>query len=279
MSGPRARAAPLSDRVAERILDHLARRQGPSTSPPPVPAAIQDEMDAMWRDVLATVDLAAARDEYLEAGELLVLRDLVPLALCQRTLAEIDLARPTRSRMPFVRAAQHVGWRTLQRIAPLSSAIYRSPVFLEWMSALVGRALQLKDPEDDHACATYEYERRGDGMKFHFDTCGCEEGASFTQLLSLHDQSSQRLIVDLHTTDGRPVERRVLQTLPGTLVVFCGSKVWHGVSPLGPNERRVILSMSYATDPSMPPWRRLYENLKDSILYFGPGALLQRNFK
>ena len=87
------------------------------------------------------------------------------------------------------------------------------------------------------------------------------------------------MIVDLHTKDGKPVERRVLQTLPGTLVVFCGSKVWHGVTPLGAGERRIMLSMSYASNPSMPPWRRLYENVKDAVLYFGPTALLQRNFK
>jgi hypothetical protein len=279
----RARAAQLSTRVSEQValvlLDQLARRLGTATQAPPVPATIQDEMDAMWRSVLATVDLAAVRADYQAAGELVVLRDLVPRALCERALAEIDRARPTRSRVPFVRAAQHVGWRALQRIAPLSAAIYKSPVFLDWMTDLVGRPLQLKDPEDDHACATYEYERKGDGMQFHYDTCGCDDGASFTQLLSLHDRSSQRLMVDLHTTDGQPVERRTIQTLPGTLVVFCGSKVWHGVSPLGHDERRVILSMSYATDASMPPWTRLYENLKDAILYFGPSALLQRNFK
>jgi hypothetical protein len=178
-----------------------------------------------------------------------------------------------------VRSAQHVGWRALQRIAPLSAAIYRSQVFVDWMTDLIGRPMLLKDPEDDHACATYEYDRKGDGMQFHYDTCGCDEGASYTQLLSLHDRSTQRLIVDLHTKDDAPVERRMLQTLPGTLVIFCGSKVWHGVSPLGAGERRVMLSMSYASDPTMPPWRRLYENVKDALLYFGPTALLQRNFR
>src|SRR5258706_1368434 len=112
-------------------------------------------------------------------------------------------------------------------------------------------------------------------MQFHYDTCGCDEGTSYTQLLSLCDRSTQRLVVDLHKKDGKPVERRTLQTLPGTLVVFCGSKVWHGVSPLHAGERRVVLSMSYASDPSMPPWRRLYENVKDAILYFGPTSLVR----
>lgn len=265
--------------MMEAVVDTLARRIGASIARPPVPAAVQAEADAMWRDCLARLDLPAVRESFFAADELVVIEDLVPAAMCARALAEIDAARPTRSRVPWVRAAQHVGWRTLQRIAPLSSAIYRSQVFLDWTSELVGKPMQLKDAEDDHACATYEYDKAGDGMQFHYDTCGCDEGASYTQLLSLHDRSTQRLIVDLHTKDGQPVERRVLQTLPGTLVVFCGSKVWHGVTPLGAGERRIMLSMSYASNPSMPPWRRLYENVKDAVLYFGPSALLQRNFK
>jgi hypothetical protein len=229
----------------------------------------------MWRDAFGALDLAAVRDRFFADGEFVVLDHLVPRAFAARLLDEIDAARPTRSRVPWIRSAQHVGWRTLQRVAPLTTAVYDSQVFLDWMSALVGKPMQRKHPSDDHACATYEYERAGDHMRFHYDTCGCDEGASYSQLLSLCDRSTQRLMVELHTRDDRPVERRTLQTLPGALTVFCGSKVWHGVSPLGRGERRVILSMSYATDPSMPPWRWLYENLKDAMIYFGPGSLLR----
>jgi hypothetical protein len=236
---------------------------------------VQAAIDALWRERFATLDPVAERARFLEQGEFLCLPDFVPLGWCQRALREVDDARATRSRLPFVRAAQHVGWRTLQARAPVCAALYRSRVFVDWMSALVGRPVQLKDPRDDHACATYEYEREGDGMRFHYDTCGCDDGASYTQLLSLCDRSTQRLVVDLHTRSRgtRPVQRLSLQTRPGTLVVFCGSKVWHGVSPLGRGERRVILSMSYATDPSMRPWRRVYEAVKDAVLYFGPSTL------
>ena len=265
--------------MIDAVVDRVARRIGATIAPPPPPLALQAEIDAMWAEALAGLDAGAVRAAFARDGELVVLEDLVPRAICARALAEIDRARPTRSRVPWVRSAQHVGWRALQRGAPTAAAIYRSRVFVDWMTELVGRPMLLKDPEDDHACATYEYERAGDGMQFHYDTCGCDEGASYTQLLSLHDRSTQRLIVDLHTRDDGPVERRLIQTLAGTLVVFCGSRVWHGVSPLGAGERRVILSMSYASDPTMPPWRRLYENVKDAILYFGPSALLQRNFR
>ena len=259
----------------ERLAGRVAFRIGKAIAPPPVPAPIQDEVDAMWRDVFGKLDLAHVRDRFFADGEFVLLEELVPAAFVARMLAEIDTARPTRSRVPWIRSAQHVGWRTLQRIAPISTAIYRSQVFVDWMTELVGKPMQLKHPSDDHACATYEYERAGDHMRFHYDTCGCDDGASYSQLLSLHDRSTQRLLVDLHTKDGQPVERRSLSTRAGTLTVFCGSKVWHAVTPLGPGERRVILSMSYATDPSMPPWRWLYENVKDAMIYFGPASLLR----
>lgn len=255
----------LVERVARRLAAPIA----------PVPPSIQAEVDAVWRERLGALDLERLRDGFFADGELVVLPALLPAAFVERVLAEIDAAEPRRSRIPLVRAAQHVGWRTLQRISPRSTALYRSPVFLDWMSALVGRPMQAKDPADDHACATYEYTRAGDHMRPHYDTCGCEDGASYTQLLSLHDHSSQRLVVDLHTRSDRPVERRSIRTSPGTLVVFCGSKVLHSVTPLGPGERRVILSMSYASDPTMKPWKRLFENVKDAVLYFGPSALVR----
>ncbi len=266
----------LADRVEARLDAIVDRVAGVIAAPiAPVPPGIQAEIDGLWHERLGALDLPRLREGFLADGELVVLPALLPAAFVGCVLAEIDAAEPRRTRIPLVRAAQHVGWRTLQRISPRSTALYRSPVFLDWMTALVGRPMQAKDPADDHACATYEYTRVGDHMRPHYDTCGCEDGASYTQLLSLHDSSSQRLIVDLHTRGDRPVERRSIPTPPGTLVVFCGSKVLHSVTPLGRGERRVILSMSYASDPTMKPWKRLFENVKDALLYFGPSALVR----
>ena len=259
------------------MIDTLVERIARSIDPPyvPVSVAIQEAVDALWRDRLASIDLAAARSQFLADGELLVLPELFSEAYVTRVLSEIATARARRVRIPLIHSAEHTGWRTLQRVSPHSAALYRSRVFLDWMSQLVDRRLQLKDEADDHACATYEYTRRGDHVAPHYDTCGCADGASYTQLLSLSDRSSQRLVVDLHTRDGGRVERREIRTPTGTLVVFCGSKVLHSVTPLGAGERRIILSMSYASDPSMKPWQRLFENVKDAVLYFGPSTLVR----
>jgi hypothetical protein len=259
--------------MMKRFAGRVAIRIGEATAPPPVPVTIQNEVDAAWRAAFARLDVAAVRARFVEDDECIVLDQLLPRELVGRAAREIDEARATRSWVEWFRSAQTVGWRELQRSAPVTTALYRSRAFVDWMTELVGKPMQLKHDSDDHACATYEYNRAGDHMRFHYDTCGCDEGASYSQLLSLHDRSTQRLMLHLHTKSDRPVVRRIVQTPPGTLVVFCGSKIWHGVTPLGANERRVILSMSYATDPTMDPWKWLFETVKDAVLYFGPRSV------
>jgi hypothetical protein len=228
----------------------------------------------------AALDAAALRASFVDRDECVVLPDLIDRPLVDAMAGELSATfRGTRSRLPFIRSAAHLGYRWIQRHAPVTTGFYRSPAFLAFMSELTGKPMRLKDPQDDHACATYGYDRAGDGMRFHYDVCGCEPGASYTMILGLVDRSSQRLLLDLHRRD--PTRRRLerIATAPGTMVVFCGSTTWHGVSSLGPDEKRMVLSMSYETGPTMSPRRRFSENLKDAVLYFGPSALLQRNYR
>ena len=58
-------------------------------------------------------------------------------------------------------------------------------------------------------------------------------------------------------------------THPGTLVVFYGDVLWHEVTPLAENEKRVILTMEYVTDPRMSWCNQFISNFKDKLLYFG----------
>ncbi len=238
-------------------------------------------VDASLRRSFGALDEEGIRRRYAAENEFEFVPDFVEPAMLARLRSELTL--PTlkvhRSKLPFVRKAGHIGWRALQKKAPTVVALYESQVFLDWMSDLVGAPMYLKHPEDDHACAAYVYTKRGDGMQYHYDTCGCEEGTSYTMIVSIVDDSSQRFLAKLHKDDpSRANQALSLQTTPGGAVIFCGSKVWHAVSPLGKGERRLVLSLSYATKPTMSHQRRLSENVKDAVLYFGPSALLQRNF-
>jgi hypothetical protein len=62
---------------------------------------------------------------------------------------------------------------------------------------------------------------------------------------------------------------------PGSMGIFNGDKVYHGVSPSREGERRVVYTMEYVTSQEMGRVQRLYSNLKDAIAYFGIRAHLR----
>jgi hypothetical protein len=52
-------------------------------------------------------------------------------------------------------------------------------------------------------------------------------------------------------------------------VLFNGDKLWHAITPLGPDEERVSLTLEYVTDAAMHPVKRLFSDMKDAVAYFG----------
>ena len=61
----------------------------------------------------------------------------------------------------------------------------------------------------------------------------------------------------------------------GSMVIFNGDKVYHGVSPSREGERRVVFTMEYVTSREMGRAQRLFSNLKDAFAYFGIKSLFQ----
>jgi hypothetical protein len=64
-------------------------------------------------------------------------------------------------------------------------------------------------------------------------------------------------------------------TEPGSMVIFNGDKVYHGVIPSREGERRVVFTVEYVTSQEMGRAKRLFSNLKDVFGYFGIRALLR----
>jgi hypothetical protein len=156
---------------------------------------------------------------------------------------------------------------------PALLAFYRSEPFRRFLSDLVRAPLQRCPDEDPHACALYFYTEPGDHMGYHYDT-SYYKGARYTVLFGLVQDSASRLRCRLHTRrPGRaPVDLEVA-TDPGTMVIFNGDKVYHGVSPSRAGDRRIVFTMEYVTDRDMGRLPRLFSNLKDAFAYFGVRTL------
>src|SRR5262249_41788054 len=138
-----------------------------------------------------------------------------------------------------------------------------------------GPRLDPRKPDDPHASAIYTYTQPGDFIKWHYDDCGCEPQAAFSIIAGLIDHSSSVLETVMYTkTPGRTPMRRLIQTKPGMFVFFCGSQVWHRVTPLGRGEERATFSYVYVRDGIYPSgWEKVYLDAMNTLLYFGPRNL------
>jgi hypothetical protein len=257
----------LGERVPHRA--DPARWQGD----PALQRRVDETLRASLRDRRAAIKAA-----YDEADEFVVVPELLPAPLVRDLIAELPALRVTRSTMPWVRQAGSAGYPQLQRRAPTLTAVYRSPVLKQWCAELAGREMTYKSDADPHAAAVYFYTRPGDWMDHHYDGCGCEDNVSYTVIIGLEDRSTQQFLALLHRGGARrPEQHLCISTPPGTAIAFCGSKVFHGVSRLGPGEQRTVLSLSYSTGLPMKRSAQISENVKDALLYFGPSALWARH--
>jgi hypothetical protein len=240
-------------------------------------APLEAVRDGVGR-AIASLDRAAVRAAYWRQGEFIHLESFLPPAVIDRFVEEVDRVRPKihRSHIPRRKKSGSVGYFTLLAEAPAIVTLYHEPAMLEFLSAVTGRQLQLCPARDPHSCALYVYTEPGDHIAAHYDT-SFYRGARYTVLLGLINRTRSRLVGQLCRTD--PTRRRVdfaISTEPGALVVFNGDKLCHAITPLGPGEERVALTMQYVTDQRMMPWKRFVSDMKDAISYFGFREVFRR---
>lgn len=246
-----------------------------------------NELEANVDEALAA-SLSSLREptmqrRYREQEEFLYFNDGIGDELLARMLDEYEglRSRVHRNHIPGVRKCGNVGYRAIQEHAPTMDALYRSPSLLRFVSELAGEDLVLKSTRDEHACALYSYSEGGDRMCYHYDHCGCEHGASYSLIIGLINRTQARFEAKLHKKSWRRRTRKLsFSTDPGHWMFFCGSKIWHAVTPIAPHDERVVLSLAYVKrDKHSKGWRRMAENAKDAALYFGLPALFQRNLR
>jgi hypothetical protein len=234
------------------------------------------DLEPLIARALARLDHAELAARYLDEEMVFVpeLLDGEPLALMQEEASRLGRGA-YRAWVPFVRKAGAVGQMDLARDAPALTALYRSPLLLDYLRRLTGVALEHKATDDAHAASLYVYTRPRDHVTWHYDDCGCEVEASFTANLGVIDRSSSRVDVQLFRGDrGREVRARSLVMTPGSLLFFCGTKAYHRVTPLGRGEERIVYSMAYVRQGKrLSGWKRARQRLYDAAVYFGPRGL------
>jgi hypothetical protein len=232
-------------------------------------------METDMAAVVSALDLDDLRATYWAQSEFLFLPKFLPDSLLALLQADVDTVRPLvhRNYIPRHKQGGSVSAYALRERAPAITLLYGSATLQRFVREIVKAPVVPCPERDPHAYALYFYTRPGDHIGFHYDT-SYYEGPRYTVLIGLIERSSSRLVCRLHAGDpGRPTEELRLATVPGSLVLFNGDKLYHAISPLGAGEERVSLTLEYVTNPAMGRAKRVFSDLKDAVAYFGFRAL------
>lgn len=230
--------------------------------------AVQSHIEEFIREE----DVARYAQQY-KPHDMLVIRNFMPPEYVNENyLPEVENCTKFihRVKVPKFKKSGSVSRNILKQYAPQLFALYESNTMKQFIEDIVGVSLYRCPQCDPHAVALYHYTEPGDRIGVHYDK-SFYKGRRYTVLLGMiQDSVESKLVCYPGATKANrrknPVE---VFTHPGTLVVFNGDTLWHEVTALGENERRVILTMEYLTDPRISTLNRIVSNIKDRYLYFG----------
>ena len=206
---------------------------------------------------------------------IVVLPNLLPVELQSEVSDSLDRdvsSNPTvqRSYIPLHKAGGTLSYADLFEFAPIAVALYQSTLMKELVSSVVGEAVTTTPLWDQSSCSLLCYTQPGDRIGWHYDY-NFYRGRHFTVLYVIDNLGPNGLSsATLQTRSGGQV--KAVPTPKNSLVVFEGSQVFHRVTPLADSERRLILSMTYTTDPSNSLVQGVLRRFKD-VAYYGASAL------
>jgi hypothetical protein len=150
--------------------------------------------------------------------------------------------------------------------------LYHCADLKEFISRLVGVRVQPTPIHDQSSLSLLFYDRPGDHIGWHYDH-SFYRGLHFTVLIGLTNEGRGADGLSHAKLQARVAGREIaVSTAPNTRIVFEGSRVRHRVTPILVGERRLVLSMTYCTDPRSYWWQGIWRRLKDTA-FFGVRAL------
>jgi hypothetical protein len=204
---------------------------------------------------------------------LAVVPDLLPADIFATLQAESErLVAHERSFVPTHKKGGTVAYETLIASAPAITALYHCAGFNDFISRVVGVRVQPTPIHDQSSLSVLFYDKPGDHIGWHYDH-DFYRGRHFTVLIAMANEGRAADGLSHAELQARVARREIaVSTAPNTGVVFEGARIHHKVTPILAGERRVVLSMTFCTDPRSWWWQGASRRLKDTA-FFGLRAL------
>ncbi len=184
-----------------------------------------------------------------------------------RAEAEASVPRMTRSYIPTHKKGSTLSYENIHRHAHGCLGFYHSPHVREWISQITGTNVVPTPDGDQSSLSVLCYREAGDHINWHYDH-NFYRGRHFTVLLSLANESASGGVSQstlMRRLAG--VDDEAFDTSPNSLVVFEGTRVLHRASPTAEGDLRIMLSMTYCTDPRIHWLKEFARRVKDTAFY------------
>jgi hypothetical protein len=247
---------------------------------------------------LAAIDSTAPAAEFAQQHITRIENFVTPA--CLQILRDEALAcipQMKRTFIPTHKKGATLSYEQIHRLAPHGLAFYHNADVQQWVSRITGETIFPTPEQDQSSLSILCYHEPGDHIGWHYDH-NFYRGRHFTVLLSLVNEGRVCRVFEANQSSTiEPVrledsanptktglsrgtyQRRLpgggtqdFDTSPNTLIVFEGAKVRHRATPIAADERRVILSMTYCTDPRISRFKEFVRRVKDTA-FFGLRAL------
>lgn len=207
------------------------------------------------------------------SARMAVIPDFLPQEEFNALKTEIQgLIGVERTYLPAHKKGGTISYSTIRKLAPKVVEFYNSPEYQQLLSDIVGAKLVPTPLVDESSLSVLVYSHAGDHIGWHYDH-NFYNGLHFTILLPIENVgtgedglSHARLMVRNKQGD------TVIPTPPNKLVVFEGSKILHQASKIQEGEKRIVLSMTYCTNPKNSFVKEWARRIKDTA-FFGVRTL------
>jgi hypothetical protein len=207
------------------------------------------------------------------AGRLAVVPNFLPARTFAALKTEVEhLVAPERSFVPTHKKGGTIAYETLIVSAPAVVALYHSADLMDFISRLVGARVYPTPIYDQSSLSVLSYDKPGDHIGWHYDH-NFYRGRHFTVLAAITNMGRAADGLSHAELKVRTAGQEItVATAPNAAVVFEGARVRHKVTPILAGERRLMISMTYCTDPRSWWWQGVSRRIKDTA-FFGVRAL------
>jgi hypothetical protein len=172
-----------------------------------------------------------------------------------------------RSYVPTHKKGGTVSYEQIHQSCPACLAFYHSNAVRQFVSQVVGEKVKPAGDHDQSAESILYYDEPGDHIQWHFDH-NFYEGRQFTALINLVNRSADGGLsastLVYRDANGEDVE---VDTSENSFVIFEGQKVLHRATPTEAGDLRIMLSMTFNTNPKITPFRELKRRIKDTAFF------------